>query len=88
MLAVELLAHKIRQSPDVKGICIPTAYGDTFIKLTMYADDTTLLLRDKNDVQQALKIVEDFSMFSGLLLNRSKIRQWVLVKTFLEIQLI
>ena len=38
----------------------------------MYADDTTLLLRDKNDVQQALKIVEDFSMFSGLLLNRSK----------------
>ena len=72
VLAVELLAHKIRQSPDVKGICIPTAYGDTFIKLTMYADDTTLLLRDKNDVQQALKIVEDFSMFSGLLLNRSK----------------
>ena len=72
VLAVELLAHKIRQSPDVKGVCILTAYGDTFIKLTLYADDTTLLLRDKNDVQQALKIVEDFSMFSGLLLNRSK----------------
>ena len=71
VLAMELLAHKIRQSPDVKGICIP-AYGDTFFKLTMYADDTTLLLRDKNDVQQALKIVEDFSMFSGLLLNMSK----------------
>ena len=47
VLAVELLAHKIRQSPDVKGVCILTAYGDTFIKLTLYADDTTLLLRDK-----------------------------------------
>ena len=29
VLTVELLAHKIRQSPDVKDICIPTAYGDT-----------------------------------------------------------
>ena len=72
VLAVELLAHKIRQSLNVKGVCIPTAYGNTAIKLAMYADDTTLLMRDENDVQQALKIVEDFSIFSGLLLNRNK----------------
>ena len=72
VLAVELLAHKIRQSPNVKGICIPTAYGNTAIKLAMYADDTTLLMWDENDVQQALKIVEDFSIFSGLLPNRNK----------------
>ena len=28
LVVVELLAHKIRQSPNVKDICIPTAYGD------------------------------------------------------------
>ena len=62
MLSVELLAHKIWQSPNVEGVCIPTAYGNTAIKLAMYADDTTLLMWDENDVQQALKIVEDFSI--------------------------
>ena len=71
VLAVDLLAHKIRPS-NVKGVCIPTAYGNTAIKLAMYADDTTLLMWDENDVQQVLKIVEDFSIFSGLLLNRNK----------------
>ena len=61
VLAVELLAHKIRQSTEIKGISIPTNYGIRVIKIAMYADDSTLLLHDEYDVQYALHIVEEFS---------------------------
>ena len=72
VLAVELLAHKIRQSTEIKGISIPTNYGIRVIKIAMYADDSTLLLHDEYDVQYALHIVEEFSKFSGLVLNKNK----------------
>ena len=38
----------------------------------MYADDTTLLLHDEDDVHNALQEVEKFALFSGLKLNRLK----------------
>ena len=72
VLAVELLAHKIRQSSEIKGIGIPTNYGNRVVKIAMYADDSTLLLHDEYDVQYALHIVEEFSKFSGLILNKNK----------------
>ena len=38
----------------------------------MYADDVTLLLRDKNDALVVFKILEKFAQVSGLAINRSK----------------
>ena len=38
----------------------------------MYADDTTLLSHDEDDVHNALQQVEKFALFSGLKLNRLK----------------
>ena len=40
--------------------------------IAMYADNSTLLLHDAYDVQYALHIVEEFSKFSGLVLNKNK----------------
>ena len=42
------------------------------VKIAIYADDSTLLLHDEYDVQYALHIVEEFSKFSGLVLNKNK----------------
>ena len=72
VLATELLAHKIRQASEIRGVSIPCAYGEVIIKLGMYADDTTLLLHDEDDVHNALQEVEKFALFSGLKLNRLK----------------
>lgn len=72
VLAVEVLAHKIRQSPTINGVSITTDYRPVRIKLAMYADDTTLILKDENEVNIALQQVEQFAKFSGLKLNRSK----------------
>ena len=42
------------------------------IKNTLYADDTTLLLRDLESVQMSLEKLENFRGCSGLELNKSK----------------
>ena len=73
ILAVELLANKIRQSDKIKGIELPS-HGNTIqvIKMVLYADDNTLLMRDSNDVINALAIIDEFAEFSGLYMNKNK----------------
>ena len=75
ILAVELFAIKIRNS-SINGINVPCNSNientNTSIKIKQYADDTTLFLKDKNDIEQALKIINKFKKFSGLSLNMHK----------------
>ena len=75
ILAVELFAIKIRNSP-INGITVPnnntTENTHASIKIKQYADDTTLFLKSKNDITQALKIINEFTSFSGLSLNMHK----------------
>ena len=73
ILGVEILALKIRQSPEIKGIKIPTAHGgDISVKIQLYADDNTLFPNDTNDIICMLHLVNSFSVFSGLYLNFDK----------------
>lgn len=72
ILAVEILATKIRQCEDIKGVCLPYNGQNNVVKLAQYADDTTLILQGDNDIKNALDIIEKFSEFSGLNLNRNK----------------
>ena len=72
ILAVELLACKIRQVPNVRGVSIPSATGVRTMKLFLYADDNTLILKDSDDIKHALSLVEQFALFSGLHLNKDK----------------
>ena len=52
ILAVELLAINIREQHSIKGFKI----GENEIKLTLYADDMTLMLQDKYSAKNALDI--------------------------------
>ncbi len=74
ILAVELLALKIRQSNGIAGIRLPNIMPNNSIniKILQYADDTTLFMRDRNDILNGLSIVTQYSKFSGLKLNKNK----------------
>jgi exonuclease III len=72
ILAVELFSLKIRQCPEIKGIQLPGCGKTTQHKIGQYADDATLFLRDEDDVRAATKIVDEFTVFSGLHINANK----------------
>lgn len=67
VLAVEILALRIKQS-DIKGVVLK----DKRFVIKQYADDTTLLLSDENDLKKALDLIDHFASFSGLYINESK----------------
>ena len=68
ILAAETLSTKIRNDKDIKGIF----FGNTEIKITQLADDTTCFLKDKNSLKHVLEIFRDFETCSGLKINIEK----------------
>jgi exonuclease III len=75
VVAVEILAIKIRSSHNIKGLtywCSNKNNLEEILKIALYADDITLFLTDAQDMLFALKIIDDFSGFSGLKINRQK----------------
>ncbi len=68
ILAIEILANKIRHEKDIKGIKIDKEE----IKLSMLADGLTLILQDLKSIENALKLLDDFSRCSGLIINIEK----------------
>ena len=60
VLAVELLAIKIRHCENIKGLNGwkgRNSLWGSIIKIALYADEITLFLKDEQDMQQALKTV-------------------------------
>ena len=69
ILCAEVLANKIRENKDIKGI---TGRGIE-IKISQYADDTTMILDgSKKSFTSALLDLELFGEISGLRLNSKK----------------
>jgi hypothetical protein len=68
IMVVELLANKIRNTKEIKGIKI----GQTEIKIIQMADDTTVFVEDENSLSKVLGIIELFHLFAGLKLNKTK----------------
>ena len=68
VLSAELMANKIRQSTNVKGICL---FGNE-LKLSQFADDTNLICSDLASADNALQILDDFGNISGLRLNKGR----------------
>ena len=68
ILSAEVLSNKIRQESNVRGIKV---FGKE-IKLSQFADDTTLFNVDIESLERALKIVGDFGRIAGLSLNVKK----------------
>lgn len=68
VLAIELLANKIRRSSEIRGISI----NGVEVKISLYADDMTLFLRNTESMEKCLSILRDFGTASGLEMNVSK----------------
>ena len=69
ILAAEVLASAIRKNGNIKGITV----NNIEIKISQYADDTTLILDGaKNSLLSSLAVLDDFSKVSGLRLNDKK----------------
>ena len=71
VLVVELLAIKIRNRDDIKGVLRDSVLQDN-LKLLQYADDMTLLLKNEADLNVCLGEIDTFSKISGLKLNKKK----------------
>ena len=68
ILSVEILASKIRQDKEIEGIRI----FKKEIKISQFADDTSLLCSSCKSVQRAIEVLNDFGDVSGLRLNPTK----------------
>ena len=71
ILCVEVLAAKIRTTPEIEGFLLPGARGKCF-KVGQYADDTTGFLRNVRSLRVLLETVSLYERGSGAKLNRSK----------------
>ena len=69
ILAAEIMAETFRKSKKIRGITIK----DTDIKLSQYADDTTLVLDGSEEsLKESIELLDSFSRASGLRLNSKK----------------
>ena len=72
VLAVEVLAIKSRNS-GIIGIELHKLKDlENSIKCRQLPDDTSLFLKDENDINSASNVIEEFYCFSGLKLNSHK----------------
>ena len=68
ILCVECLSLKLKGSKEISGVKI----GNVEYRLSQYADDSALILKDKQSIINALTLIDEFSLISGLSLNISK----------------
>lgn len=69
ILCSEVLACKIRECEQIKGILI----SDTEVKISQFADDTTFLLEgDEDSYNKLFSVLKEFETLSGLKLNYEK----------------
>ena len=71
VIAIELLAQRIRRSNDIKGIHIQ---GNEEVKLTQYADDTSAILADVQSVANLFELLSSSEKCTGLKNKSGKIR--------------
>ena len=73
ILATELLAAKIRQDSDCKGISLP---DDQKVKISQFADDTTIITENVESLKPHLQILDRFGNISGLKLKKETKAMW------------
>ena len=65
-IEIEILGNAIRRSNEIKGIEIDER---NTLKLTQYADDTTVFLRDVQSIKNLFNLLAQFKNCSGLRTN-------------------
>ncbi len=68
ILAIKILANKIRHEKNINGIKIEKKTT----KISLLADDLTLILKDLQSIENALKLLNSFSLCSGVKIHIEK----------------
>jgi hypothetical protein len=69
ILALEPLIRKIKGNKKIEGEITPEGRE---VKVSVYADDLTLVTKEERHIQEAFAIIEGFSQVSGLFPNWRK----------------
>ena len=79
IIVAEIMSIKIRANDNIHGLSFKKNNSNSKeFKLLSYADDVTLLLNNTDSLQNAIKDVQDFALFSGLNLNEKKsLGMWI-----------
>ena len=85
ILSAEIMAENVRKTKKISGL---TVCGEE-IKLSQYADDTTLILDDSEEsLRESLTLLDDFGEMSGLKLKCGKTEAlWIGSKTNCNLRL-
>ena len=74
LLVAEIMAIKIRNNVNISGF----TSANILLKILQYCDDTTLILKDENELAAAIGDIDSFYSISGLKLNKSKsVGMWI-----------
>ena len=68
IIVLEILSTSIRNSKDICGIKV----DNKEIRLSLFADDLTGILKDNLSLVNFLKLIQDYESCSGLKINRDK----------------
>ena len=68
VLGIELLSRSIKNDPTIRGMRV----NKHELKISQYADDTTVFVRDLDSVTSLLRVLNDFKEYSGLEINTAK----------------
>ena len=72
IICTEFMALNLKQDNSFDGFPFSTNTDTYEIKITQYADDTCIFLKNQYDIDKALNNINAFSRVSGLTLNISK----------------
>ena len=68
VIGIEILARAIKNDTAIKGINV----GEKEIKVSLYADDTTVFVLDLDYVDHLLTLLDNFKYLSDLEINTTK----------------
>ena len=83
IIALQPLMNAIKRDERFQGIKI----GDNSLKIELLADDTTVYVKNENDIIVVLEILEEFKKVSGLSINQDKSKILWLGKTPLKLKI-
>ena len=68
VMCIEILAKQIKNDPNIQGIRV----GAKEIKISQYADDTTVFVQNGKSVEHLIETLKIFELCSGLKINTEK----------------